>query len=254
MKSTVTCLIYARFFEKEPTMKNLSDLIAVAKGEKPADLILKNARIVNTFNGKIEQGNIAIYRDRIAAVGDYSKAKQTIEMQGNYVAPGLINGHSHIESSMLHPAMFAEAAVPHGTSTLITDLHEIANVCGLAGIEFVRKWAKMLPMDLLFMMPSCVPATHLETGGVEISAREIKRGLKLPGVLGLGEMMNYPGVIHRQKQVLQKLMAAGDKVIDGHAPRLSGKDLNAYLAAGIGSDHECTELSEAREKLQRACI
>src|SRR4030042_1790085 len=147
-------------------MKNLSELIAVARSDRPADLILKKPRIVNPFNGSVEQGNIAICGDRIAAVGDYTAARQVIDVSGEYVAPGLINGHVHIESSMLHPATYAEAVVPSGTSALVTDLHEIANVCGFAGIDFVRKWAEQLPLDMFFMVPSCVPATHLETGGV----------------------------------------------------------------------------------------
>jgi adenine deaminase len=230
-------------------VNNLSELIAVARGDRPADLILKNARVVNTFNGSIEQGNIAICGDRIAAVGDYTAARQAIDVSGEYVAPGLINGHVHIESSMLHPTPYAEAVVPRGTSTVVTDLHEIANVCGFAGIDFVHRWAEQLPLDMFFMVPSCVPATNLETGGVEITAPEIKAALKLPNVLGLGEMMNYPGVIYRDKGVLQKLQAARDKITDGHAPQVSGRDLNAYIAAGIRSDHECTGLKEAKEKL-----
>jgi adenine deaminase len=230
---------------------NLKKLISVARGETPADLLLKNARIVNTFIGEIEQGDVAIYGDRIAGVGDYDKAKEIIDLQGRFLAPGLINGHTHIESSMLHPARYAQAVVPRGTLTAVTDLHEIANVCGLEGIKFVMDWAPKLPLDMLFMAPSCVPATNLETSGAKISSAEVKKILAYPNVIGLGEMMNFPGVGSGDEEVLNKIGASKGKVIDGHAPGLGGKELNAYLSAGILSDHESTTLEEGREKLQR---
>ncbi len=232
-------------------MMDLKELISVARGEAPADLLLKNARIVNTFIGGIEQGNVAIYGDRIAGIGDYSEAKETIDLQGDYLAPGLINGHTHIESSMLHPAQYAQAVVPHGTLAVVTDLHEIANVCGLGGIKFVMNWAQKLPLDMLFMVPSCVPATTLETSGAKISAEEVKTLLAYPNVIGLGEVMNFPGVVSGDREVLNKIIASKNRVIDGHAPGLGGKELNAYMAAGILSDHESTALEEGREKLQR---
>jgi len=230
---------------------NLKKLISVARGETPADLLLKNARIVNTFIGEIEQGDVAIYGDRIAGVGDYDKAKEIIDLQGRFLAPGLINGHTHIESSMLHPARYAQAVVPRGTLAVVTDLHEIANVCGPAGIRFVMGWAQKLPLDMLFMAPSCVPATHLETSGAQISSKEVKKLLASPNVIGLGEMMNFPGVVSGDDEVLQKIGASQGKVIDGHAPGLSGKELNAYLSAGILSDHESTTLEGGKEKLRR---
>jgi adenine deaminase len=230
---------------------NLKKLISVARGEIPADLLLKNARIVNTFIGEIEQADVAIYGDRIAGVGNYDKAKEIIDLQGRFLAPGLINGHTHIESSMLHPARYAQAVVPRGTIAVVTDLHEIANVCGLEGIKFVMDWAQKLPLDMLFMAPSCVPATHLETSGARISSKEVKKILAYPNVIGLGEMMNFPGVVSGDEEVLQKIGASKDRVIDGHAPRLGGKELNAYLSTGILSDHESTALEEGREKLQR---
>ena len=229
----------------------LSKLISVARGDAPADLLLKNAKIINTFVGVIEEGNVAIYGDRIAGIGNYAKAKETINLKGGYLAPGLINGHTHIESSMLHPAQYAQAVVTRGTSTVITDLHEITNVAGFDGIKFVMDWAQRLPLDMFFMAPSCVPATHMETSGAEITAEDIKRSLELPNVIGLGEMMNFPGVISGNKEVLKKIAAAQGKVIDGHAPVVTNKQLNAYLAAGIGSDHESTALEEGREKLRR---
>ena len=230
---------------------NLKKLISVARGETPADLLLKNARIVNTFIGEIEQADVAIYGDRIAGVGDYDKAKEIIDLQGRFLAPGLINGHTHIESSMLHPARYAQAVVPRGTLAVVTDLHEIANVCGPEGIKFVMDWARKLPLDMLFMAPSCVPATHLETSGAQISSKEVKKLLASPNVIGLGEMMNFPGVISGDEEVLQKIGASQGKVIDGHAPGLGGKELNAYLSAGILSDHESTTLEGGKEKLRR---
>lgn len=230
---------------------SLAKLIAVARGDAPADLLLKNAKIINTFVGIIEEGNVAVYGDRIAGIGNYQKAKRTIDLTGSYLAPGLIDGHTHLESSMLHPARYAEAVVPRGTSSLITDLHEITNVAGLEGIKFVMDWAQRLPLDMFFMAPSCVPATHMETSGAKITTYDIKKVLKWQNVIGLGEMMNFPGVIYGDKQVLGKIAAAKGRVIDGHAPGITNKRLNAYLAAGIYSDHESTTTEEGREKLRR---
>ena len=230
---------------------DLKELISVAKGEIPADLLLKNARIVNTFIGEIEQDDVAIYGDRIAGVGNYGKAKEIIDLQGKFLAPGLINGHTHIESSMLHPARYAQAVVPRGTLAVVTDLHEIANVCGSEGIKFVTDLSRKLPLDMLFMAPSCVPATHLETSGARISSKDVKRILAHPKIIGLGEMMNFPGVVSGDEEVLKKISAAQGRVIDGHAPGLGGKELNAYLSAGILSDHESTTLEEGKEKLRR---
>jgi len=230
---------------------NLKELISVARGEIPADLLLKNGRIVNTFIGEIEQADVAIYGDRIAGVGDYGEAKEIIDLQGGFLAPGLINGHTHIESSMLHPARYAQAVVPRGTLAVVTDLHEIANVCGSEGIKFVTDLAQKLPLDMLFMAPSCVPATHLETSGARISSKEVKKILAHPNIIGLGEMMNFPGVVSGDEEVLKKISASKGRVIDGHAPGLAGKELNAYLSAGILSDHESTTLEEGREKLRR---
>jgi adenine deaminase len=230
---------------------SLAELTSVARGDVPADLLLKNARIINTFAGDVEEGNVAIYGDRIAGVGDYNAAKQIIDLKGSYLAPGLINGHTHIESSMLHPAQYAQAVVPRGTTSIITDLHEITNVAGLDGMKFVINWAKNLPLDMFFMVPSCVPATHMETSGAEITDNDIKKALKWQNVIGLGEMMNFPGVINGVEQALDKILAAHGRVIDGHAPGIHGRQLNAYIAAGIRSDHESTVFEEAKEKLRR---
>jgi len=230
---------------------NLAELISVARGQMPPDLVLKNARIINTFVGKVEQGNVAIHDGRIAGIGDYGQAKQIIDLHGDYLAPALIDGHTHIESSMLHPTQYACAVVPRGVLTVVTDLHEIANVCGLAGIRFIASWAQKSPLDILCMAPSCVPATTLETSGAKIGAEEIREILAYPNVIGLGEVMNFPGVINCDREVLDKLTAARGRVIDGHAPGLSGKELNAYMAAGILSEHESTTLEEGNEKLER---
>jgi len=230
---------------------NLEKIIAVARGEMPADLVLKNARVINTFIGEVEQGDVAICGDRVAGIGDYQQARESIDLHGDYLAPGLINGHTHVESSMLHPVRYAQAVVPRGTLTVVTDLHEIANVCGAEGVKFVTSWAHKLPLDMMLMIPSCVPATTLETSGARISADDVKNLLSHPNVIGLGEVMNFPGVINGDEEVLAKISAAEGRVIDGHAPGLGGKELNAYIAAGVLSDHESTTLEEGREKLKR---
>jgi adenine deaminase len=232
-------------------LSRLNQLISVARGESPADLILANARVVNTFTGEIETGNVAVCGGKVAGVGDYKKARETIDLNGKYLAPGLINGHTHLESSMLDVGQYARAVVPHGTSSIITDLHEIANVCGLDGIKYVLECARRLPFDLFLMAPSCVPATHLETSGASLGPDDIKRILRFKECIGLGEVMNYPGVLFGDAGMLRKIESARGKIIDGHAPGVSGKDLNAYIGAGIHSDHESVTLAEGEEKLRR---
>ena len=234
-----------------PKKSGLASLISVAKGERPADLILANARVVNTFTGEVETGNVAIYGGLIAGVGDYREAKEVIDLTGRYVAPGLIDGHVHLESSMLDVSQYARAVVPRGTLGIVTDLHEIANVCGIPGMKYVLDCARRLPLDLFLMAPSCVPATHLETSGATITTEDIRRILRGRGVIGLGEVMNFPGVIGGDPTVLSKIEMAKGKAIDGHAPGVSGRDLNAYITAGIHSDHESVSLAEAREKLAK---
>ncbi len=225
--------------------------ISVAKGESPADLILANARVVNTFNGAVEKASVAVYDGKIAGVGDYQEARKIIDLKGKYIAPGLINGHVHLESSMLDVGQYARAVVPHGTSAIVTDLHEIANVCGVEGIRYVLDSARRLPFDLFLMAPSCVPATHLETSGAVLGAEDIKKILKFKECIGLGEVMNYPGVLFGDEGMLKKIASAAGKAVDGHAPSVSGKDLNAYIGTGIRSDHESVTLAEAEEKLRR---
>jgi adenine deaminase len=229
----------------------LARLIKVAKGELAADLILSNARVVNVFTGQIESGNVAICGERIAGIGDYTQAKEVLDLGGRHIAPGLINGHIHPESSMLDIAQYARAVVPHGTTALVTDFHEIANVGGLEGIRYVLDCARLLPFELFLLAPSCVPATRLETSGASLGPKEVRQILKWKECIGLGEVMNFPGVIGGDRGILKKIVSARGKIIDGHAPGLSGQDLSAYIAAGIYSDHESVSLEEAQEKLRQ---
>ena len=226
-------------------------LISVAKGEYPADLVLANARVVNVFTGEVESGNVAIYGGRVAGVGDYGQAKEVLDLGGKFVAPGFIDGHTHLESSMLDVAQYARAVVPRGTLAVVTDLHEIANVCGLEGMRYVLVCARRLPLELFLMAPSCVPATHFETSGASLDAEALRQVLRWRGCIGLGEVMNFPGVIGGDESVLSKIDLARGKVVDGHAPGVSGRNLNAYIAAGIYSDHESVALEEAKEKLRQ---
>jgi len=230
----------------------LAYLISVAKGELPADLVLANAKVVNVFTGETESGNVAILGGRIAGVGDYRQAKQVLDLKGKYLAPGLINGHTHLESSMLDVGQYVRAVVPRGTLAVVTDLHEIANVCGLEGMRYVLNCARRLPLELFLMAPSCVPATtHLETSGASLEVEDIRQILRWKECIGLGEVMNFPGVIGGAEAVVSKISLARGKVVDGHAPGVTGRNLNAYVAAGIYSDHESVSLDEAREKLKQ---
>jgi adenine deaminase len=228
----------------------LEATIAVARGEEPADLLLKNARLVNVLSGEIHPADIAVYDGIVVGFGEYH-ANQVLDLEGKFVCPGLMDAHVHLESSMVQPAEFARAVVPLGTTSVICDPHEIANVLGLDGVQYILDASEGLPLHVYVMVPSCVPATHMETAGAELTAADVEELMGRDRVLGLAEMMNFPGVLYRVPDVLEKIKAAGDRPIDGHAPGLSGLDLNAYIAAGIGSDHECTDLKEAREKLRR---
>ena len=228
----------------------LETLIAVARGEEPADLVLKNAQLVNVLSGEIHPADIALYDGRVVGLGDYP-AHNALDLGGRFVCPGLMDAHVHLESSMVQPSQFARAVVPRGTTCVVCDPHEIANVLGLAGVRYVLDASEGLPLHVYVMAPSCVPATHMETAGAELTAADIAELMAHERVLGLAEMMNFPGVLFRVPAVLEKLEIAGNRPVDGHAPGLSGFDLNAYVAAGVRSDHECTELEEAREKLRR---
>jgi adenine deaminase len=225
-------------------------LLASSRGEMPVDLLLKNARIINVFTGKIEPGQVAVSGERIAGIGDHWQSGNVIDLEGRFLAPAFIDGHTHLESSMLDVGEYARAVVPHGTAAIVTDLHEIANVCGLAGIRYILDSARRLPLEIFLMAPSCVPASHMESAGAAIGPLEIRRLLRWKGCLGLGEVMNFPGVIYGDPAVLEKIKLAGGRVIDGHAPGLTGQNLNAYLSAGIMSDHESVSLAEAEEKLR----
>ena len=230
---------------------DLKGLIEVARGDAQADLVLTNARIVNTFTGEIEENNVAVHRGRVAGVGDYTWARRIVDLGGKFLAPGFIDGHFHLESTYLHVDQFARAVVPRGTLAAVTDLHEVTNVSGLDGMRYIMDCARKVPVDLFFMAPSCVPATHMETSGATLGPEDIKKALRWRGVLGLGELMNFPGVISGDSHVLEKVQAAHGRPKDGHAPRVRGKALNAYLAPIIGSDHESTEYEEGLEKLRR---
>ncbi len=229
---------------------NLGALIQVARDELPADCLIKNVQLINVLSGEIYHTHIALYADCIVGCGDYS-GRTTIDANGAYAAPGFIDGHVHIESSLLTPLQFARAVLPHGTTTVIADPHEIVNVLGLAGLDYMLNSSVALPLEIFFMVPSCVPATHLETAGAQVTAADLRPYLTHPRILGLAEMMNYPGVLMRDQEVLAKIGAAHDKIIDGHAPLLSGHDLTAYCAAGITSDHESSSGAEALEKLRQ---
>ena len=230
---------------------SLETFIAAARGEEPADLFLKNAQLVNVLSGEIHPADIAIYDGKVLGFGDYKQARQIVDLAGKYVCPGFMDAHVHLESAMVQPSEFARAVVPHGTTAVFCDPHEIANVSGLAGVRYILDASEGLPLSVYVMAPSCVPATHMETAGAELTAADIQSLWSHERVIGLAEMMNFPGVLFRVPAVLDKIKAAGDRPIDGHAPGLSGLDLNAYIAAGVESDHECTVLAEAREKLRK---
>lgn len=227
-------------------------LIAVAAGREKADLVLKNAKYLNVFSNEFLCGDIAVANGLIAGVGKYN-GKTEIDVSGKLVLPGFIDAHIHLESSMVTPAEFAKAVVAHGTTTVITDPHEITNVMGIDGVEYMIQASQNLPIDVHFMMPSCVPATEIDESGAELDCKDIDLYLDNKKVLGLAEMMNYVGVINGDKNVLSKIVTsqAHHKKIDGHAPELSGNDLNAYIAAGVYSDHECSTFENALEKLRK---
>ncbi len=227
-------------------------IINVARGLEKADLVIKNANIVNVLSEEIHKADIAITDGIIAGIGDNYSGEKEIDVNGAYVTPSFIDGHVHLESSMLLPSEFAKAVLPAGTTTVITDPHEIANVFGLHGISFMHEAVKNLPMDVYTMLPSCVPATSFETSGFDLNSYDLSLLIDKPWVLGVAEMMNFPGVLNLDKNVMAKLELAKSygKRIDGHAPFLSNKDLCAYIASGVKSDHECTTPEEAIEKLR----
>ncbi|MCF7923967.1 MAG: adenine deaminase [Candidatus Izimaplasma sp.] len=225
-------------------------LLAVARGDSLADLVIKNAKIINVFSKTIEEEDIAITDGIIVGVGNYH-GKKEIDYKGYYVSPGFIDGHVHIESSMLTPNHYALSVMPKGTTSVIADCHEIANVAGIDGIDFMLKASQSSPLEVFMMIPSCVPSTEYETAGAKLLAKDIKKYATNEQVLGLGEMMNYTGAIQGDLEVLSKINSFNKKTIDGHAPEVYNKDLNAYILAGVKTDHECTKPEELLEKVKR---
>lgn len=223
-------------------------VVDVAAGRMPADLVLKNARLINVRTGDVEETSVAVAGDRIAGIGEYSGIEE-LDLGGLFLSPGFIEGHIHIESSMMTPVFFTKTVVYRGTTTVIADPHEIANVLGIQGIEFMVRDSENLPVDIFYTAPSCVPATDLETAGAKITPEELKKLKSFSRIVGLGEMMNFPGIVHNIPEVISKLGIF--EIQDGHAPLLKEKDLNAYISAGIYSDHECTEAREAIEKVKK---
>src|SRR5947209_6567944 len=230
-------------------MRNLQQKLSIARGEQPAELLFKNARVVNVLSGEIHDASVAVEDGRVIGFGDY-EAKKIIDLKGSYLAPSLIDGHFHVESSMLTAPEFACAVAPHGTGSVVIDPHEYANVLGLDGIRYVLESSKGLPLDFFIMLPSCVPATAFETAGARLTADDIKLMIADERIAGVAELMNYPGVYLGTESELAKIQAGKGKNIDGHAPGLTGRNLNAYVLAGVRSDHESTDLAEAREKLR----
>ncbi len=222
--------------------------LKAARGEAPADLVLAGARVACVYTGEWRQTDVALFDGMIVGLGDYPGPR--LDISGRYLLPGLIDGHLHLESSMLTPRELARALLPLGTTTVVADPHEIANVWGTQGLDYLLTASEGLPLDIFFMLPSCVPASPLETAGARLEAADLKPYVRHPRVLGLAEVMNFPGVVDGDRGLGEKIALFPFLPVDGHAPLLSGKGLNAYRLAGIGSDHECTQAAEAREKLQ----
>jgi adenine deaminase len=230
-------------------MRGTEQKLAVARGEKPAELLFKNARVINVLSGEIHDAHVAVEDGRVVGFGDYRAAK-VIDLKGAYLAPSLIDGHFHLESSMLAAPEFARAVVPHGTGAVVIDPHEFANVLGLEGIRYALESTKNLAVDFFIMLPSCVPATQFETAGAQLAAGDLELMMHDDRIAGVAELMNFPGVFLGHKSELAKIKAGKGKVIDGHAPGLRGHNLNAYALAGVASDHESVDIGEAREKLR----
>jgi len=222
----------------------------LAKGDLTVDLVLKNCKIVNVFTHEIHEDDIAIDSGKIIGFGPY-EAKRTIDLEGKYVAPGLVDSHMHLESTLVTPQRLSEISIANGTTTIIADPHEIANVCGVDGIEYLLESSKNIPLNIFFMIPSCVPATAFEDAGASIENKDIEKLLKKDLVLGLGELMDYPNVINGNINMLKKMDLAKRKIIDGHAPGLLGRDLNAYMINGVKTDHECSTQEEMKQRLNR---
>jgi len=230
-------------------VEQLKNRIRAARGERSPDLVVKGGRVINVFSREIVEADVAVYDGLIVGVGSYN-GPRVIDAEGMFLCPGFIDGHFHIESTMLSPPELAKAVLPYGTTAIIADPHEIANVVGKRGIRYLIESSEDLPIDIYIMLPSCVPATSLESSGTTLTCEDLKAFQREERVLGLAEMMNYPGVVAGMNDVLEKIDAFTGRVRDGHSPLLSGRDLNAYITAGLRSDHECTDLEEAREKMR----
>ncbi len=228
----------------------LDDLLRRARGDEPADLLLEGAHVVNVLSGEVHAADVAVAGDVIVGVGSGWAARERVDLRGRYLAPGLIDAHVHVESAMVPPREYVRAVVPRGVTSAVTDPHEIANVLGLGGVRFMLADARGSPFTMYVNAPSCVPATEMETSGASLSAADLASLAGEPEVLGLAEVMNFPAVIAGRRDILAKLEAFRGRAVDGHCPGLSGRALAAYAAAGIGSDHECTAIEEAREKLR----
>lgn len=227
----------------------LRDLIIKAKGSKKLQLVLKNANIINVFSGEIIKGDLGIDENKIVGIGEY-QGETEIDLEGKYLSPGFIDSHVHIESSMSSPSQFARVIVPRGVTSIIADPHEIANVKGIEGIRYIIKDSENIPLDVYIMLPSCVPSTSFENSGAILEADDLLKLLDEETVIGLGEMMNYPGVISTDDKILDKLALRRDMIIDGHGPMIYGKELNAYAIAGIKTEHECSTLDEVMDRLR----
>ena len=238
--------------EKNRSVAEMKRLADAAAGRIKCDVVIKNARYLDVFNAELRTGDIAVCGGKIVGIGSYNGMEE-YDFGGNVVVPGLIDSHMHIESTQLCPEEFAALAVPRGTTVVIADPHEIVNVCGLAGAEYIRRAAARTPLEVKLMLPSCVPATPFETSGAVIDADATARALKGGKFFGLGEMMNYPAVAAGDEEVLSKIAAAGaaGKLTDGHAPAMSGRELNSYIVSGVRTDHECDTAGEAAEKVAR---
>ncbi|MFH0948557.1 MAG: adenine deaminase [Elusimicrobiota bacterium] len=229
---------------------DIREIIKAANGEITVDLLLKNGKLINVFSGEIYEESIAVHKGFVVGFGNY-KAKKVLNLSGKYIAPGFIDGHVHIESSMVSVSEFVRAVVPKGVTSVITDAHEIANVLGIDGIKYMLESSKNQPLNVFFMLPSCVPATDMETAGAHLSGFDLYPFLKEKWVVGLGEVMNFQGVISSDDDLLDKMKITSGKRVDGHSPGLTGKRLSSYITSGIASDHESTTIIEAKEKLEK---
>jgi len=230
--------------------QRLAERLEAARGDRPVDLLFRGGRVVNVFTGELTSASVAVF-DGVIVGFDARQADEIVDLNGLILSPGFIDGHFHLESTLLVPAEFARAVLPQGTTTVVADPHEIANVAGVAGVQFMLEASEDIGLEIFFMVPSCVPATHLETAGAELTADDMVKLAEQSRVLGLAEMMNFPGVIFADPAILDKLEHFRDRIIDGHSPGLRGRQLDAYLCGGIRSDHECTSLEEAKEKLAK---